>query len=221
MNFMRPVGIIAILLILLVLFAGCGQRVPSRNTTPKNPWGNATLTPQTPGGYTVQTSVIPTTTSPIMQATLVPTQTITTLPVPTYRTPPPVTNITANLTVLDEKTMVFSYNRTAYTYTLENPPLLIDYTLTVPNITKTRVETDPVSGGDRTVSITYPDPVAWFKVTVTDTATKSVLVQTGYGGQYDVSYSKQVWVRYPGDYYIEFSGNRVTANVKFLAPRGT
>jgi hypothetical protein len=148
-----------------------------------------------------------------------PVGTETTSPIPTYRNPPPVLNISDNLTIIDEKTMAFSYNRTAYTYTVENPPLLIDYNLTVPNITKTRVETDPVSGGDRTVTVTYPDPVAFFEVTVKDLGTNRIIVRNGYGGVYDVAYSKEVWVRYPGDYYIEFFGNRVTANVKFLIPR--
>ena len=111
--------------------------------------------------------------------------------------------------------MVFSYNRTAFNFDLKNPPLLIEYTLTVPNLTKTRVITDPVSGSDSTVTVTYPDPVAWFEVSAMDLKSKHVLAKDGYGRQYDVSYSKQVWVRYPGSYYIEFAGNRLTADVKF------
>jgi len=214
---MRRAGGIAILLIVLVLLAGCGQRVPTRNSTSKNPWGNATPTPNQ--GSAVQTAIVPTTTSPFQQVTLYPTGKTT--PVPTNRNPPPVANATANLTLLDEKNMVFIYNRTAFTYDLENPPLLIDYTLTVPNITKTRVVTDPVSGDDETVTITYPDPAAAFEVTVRDLKTKRVLLQNGYGGNYDVAYSKQLWVRYPGNYYIELFGTRLTADIKFWVLNGT
>ena len=214
MNSMRPAGVIAILLILLVLFAGCGQRVPSMNTTGKNPWGNTTTPPQR-GGPGLQYTVVPTTTSPFLPATLLPGPTPVATPNQEYRNPPPVANASANLTLIDEKTMVFTYNTTAYTYSLTNPPLLIDYTLTVPNITRTKVVTDPVTGGDDVVSVSYPDPVAGFTVTVRDLKTRNVLAQDGYGGQYDISYRKQVWVRYPGDYYIEFWGNRVTADVKF------
>jgi hypothetical protein len=216
---MRWTGVIAILLMLLIILAGCGQRVPTRNATSKNPWGNTTPTPGGSGG-SGQTPVVPTTPSPFIQATLIPMGTNTPSPFPTYRNPPPVANITANLTVIDEKTLPFVYNRTAFTYTLEDPPLLIDYTLTVPNITRTRSIKDPVSGSDTTVSITYPDPIAVFEVTVTDLETRKVIARDGYGGQYDVGYSKQVWVRYPGSYYIEFSGNRLSADVKFLVPRG-
>jgi len=214
---MRRAGVIAILLIVLVLFAGCGQRVPTRNSTSKNPWGNATPTPNQ--GSAAATTVVPTTTSPFQQVTVYPTGKVT--PVPTNRNPPPVANATANLTLLDEKNMVFIYNRTAFTYNLETPPLLIDYTLTVPNITKTRVVTDPVSGDDETVTITYPDPAASFEVTVRDVNTKRVLVQNGYGGNYDVAFSKQIWVRYPGNYYIEFFGTRLTADIKFWVLNGT
>jgi len=68
---MRRAGGIAILLIVLVLLAGCGQRVPTRNSTSKNPWGNATPTPNQ--GSAVQTAIVPTTTSPFQQVTLYPT----------------------------------------------------------------------------------------------------------------------------------------------------
>jgi hypothetical protein len=206
-------AIIAIVLVLMVLLAGCGQRVPTRNTTSKNPWGNTT--PKKTAGPAPKTIVVPTTTSPFVEVTLIPERTVTVTPDITYRSPPPVANATANLTLLDKKTLVLSWNRTAYNYELEDPPLLIKYTLTVPNITKTRVITDPVSGGDRTVSITYPNPAAIFEVTVRDLETNQVLARDGYGGQYDVSYSKQVWVRHPGTYYIEFFGRLVTAKVEF------
>jgi|GEM_PF-1240239 len=225
MSYMRRIIIITIILILLVVFAGCGQRVPTRNTTT---WGNTTPTPRRTGGSTIQTPVVPTTTSPFIEVTLAPTQTVTATPIPTYRTPPEYTNITANLTVADEKTLVFAYNSTAYMYTLENPPLLIEYTLTVPNITRIGVEKDPTRSPTaddpnptREVTMTYPDPAAWFVVMVKDLGTNRIIAQNGYGRQYDVAYSKDVWVRYPGSYYIEFSGSRVTAKIKFWVFKGS
>jgi hypothetical protein len=217
---MRTAGIIAIIIVLMVLLAGCGQRVPTRNTTGMNTWGNTTPKPGSTGSA-VKTTVVPVTTSPFVQATPIPSETVTVTPEGTYRNPPPPENITANLTLLDEKKLVFVYNRTAYTYNLQATPLLIEYTLTVPNISKTRVVTDPVSGSDRVVSITYPDPQAFFEVTVKDLETKRIIARDGYGGQYDVSYSKKIWVRYPGSYYIEFYGNKVTADIHFKGPGGT
>jgi hypothetical protein len=122
--------------------------------------------------------------------------------------------------------MAFSYNKTAFNFEIKNPPLLMEYTLTVPNITRTGVEKDPTKeptlndpNPTRAVTIVYPDPAAWFQVSVMDLETERVIARDGYGGQYDVSTKKKVWVRYPGNYYIEFAGQRVTANVKFWVPR--
>ncbi|MDD1669232.1 MAG: hypothetical protein LUO97_05470 [Methanomicrobiales archaeon] len=224
---MRRVAIITIILILMILLAGCGQRVPTRNTSTKNPWGNATPTPRGTGGSALQTPV-PTTTSPLIQATIIPEKTVTTTPVATYRSQPQVSNATANMTLIDKKKMPFSYNRTAYNLELENPPLLIEYTLTVPTVTRTGVEKDPTRAPTendpnptRPVTITYPDPTAWFEVTALNTDNKQVIAREGYGRQYDVRVSKQVWVRYPGSYYIEFAGNRLTADVEFWIPNAS
>jgi hypothetical protein len=139
-------------------------------------------------------------------------------PVGTYRNPPPEANITANYTVIYDENLIFSWNATAVTYQLQDPPLIIDYTLTVPNITRIKQGKDPVSGGDITVTSTYPDPLARFEVTVRDPVTMRVFAQDGYGGQYDIAYHKQLRVLYPGKYHIQMSGNRVTAHVKFTVP---
>ena len=217
---MRLAVVIAFILLIMVLLAGCGSKVPTRNATPTNPWGT---TPKVGGGGTGpggKITIVPTTTSPFQQVPVSPIATQT--PAIPIISPPPPANLTENLTVIDEKTLIFVYNRTAYNYNLVNPPLLIEITLTVPNITRTRVERDPTSSdpnADRTVTLTYPDPLAFFEVTITDVATKHVIARNGYGGQYDVSYSKKVWVRYPGTYIIEFSGNRLTADVRFLIPK--
>jgi hypothetical protein len=215
---MRPAVIIAILLVILLLLAGCGQRVPPRNSTTKNPW-NQTTPKVTPVNSRVTPT--PTSTSPFIPVTITPEDTATVTPGAPYRGEPAPANITANLTVIETKKLYFIFNKTAYTYTLDDPPLLIDYTLIVPNITKTRVVTDAVSGSDKTVTITYPDPMASFEVSVKDVETDRVIARDGYGGQYDVSYRKKIWIRYPGTYVIEFSGHKVTADVDFLVPKET
>jgi hypothetical protein len=223
---MRWTGVIAILLILMMLLAGCGQRVPGKgsNTTTTPLWGgqkvreyNASADP----GATVTGTppvVYPTagaTSGPVAVATIIPESTVTVTPGGTYRNPPPPINLTANYTVIYDQSLIFTWNATAVTYELLNPPLVIDYTLTVPNITRTRQATDPVSGGDITVTSTYPDPQARFEIIVRDPVTMKVFAQDGYGGQYDVAYSKQLRVLYPGKYHIQMSGNKVTAHVKF------
>jgi hypothetical protein len=227
---MRWTGVIAFLLILLMLLAGCGQRMPgknsSSNTTPL--WGGKQVRDYNgssgPGVTVTGTPpvVMPTatgTSGPVAAATIIPLTTVTVTPGATYRNPPPIINITANYTVIYDQSLIFTWNATAVTYELLSPPLIIDYTLTVPNITRTRQATDPVSGGDITVTSTYPDPQARFEMTVRDPVTMKIFAQDGYGGQYDVAYSKQLRVLYPGKYHIQMSGNKVTAHVKFTVPK--
>ena len=223
---MRRAGVIAFLLILMILLAGCGQRMPgknsSSNTTPL--WGGKTVR-QVNGSTGTDVTVTGTppvvyptssaTSGPVAVATIIPDATVTVTPGGTYRNPPPPINITANYTVIYDQSLIFTWNATAVTYELVNPPLIIDYTLTVPNITRTRQATDPVSGGDITVTSTYPDPQARFEIIVRDPVTMKIFAQDGYGGQYDVAYSKQLRVLYPGKYHIQMSGNKVTAHVKF------
>jgi len=227
---MRWAGAFAILLICLILLAGCGQRVPKNtgNTTTTPIWGQRAraYNASDPGGTAVTgTPTVGPTTSvtsgPVASATIIPVTTASVTPVGTYRPPPPPENISANYTVIYDQSLIFSWNSSALTYTLTDPPLIIDYTLTVPNITRTRQATDPVSGGDITVTSTYPDPQAYFEITVRDPVTLKVFGQTGYGRQYDVAYSKQLKILYPGTYHIQMDGNKVTAHVKFTVPKGT
>jgi hypothetical protein len=231
MSFMRWTGVIAFLLILMMLLAGCGQRVPGKgsNTTTTPLWGgktvreyNASAEPGTTvtGTPPVGLPTVTGTSGPVAAATIIPT-TVQVTPAGTYRNPPPPINITANYTVIFDQSLIFTWNSTAFTYELINPPLIIDYTLTVPNITRTKQAKDPVSGGDITVTSTYPDPMARFEIIVRDPVTMRTFAQDGYGGQYDVSYSKQLRVLYPGKYHIQMSGNKVTAHVKFTVPKGT
>jgi hypothetical protein len=229
---MRWTGVIAFLLILMMLLAGCGQRVPGKgtNTTTTPLWGgqrpreyNASADPgaTVPGTPPVGGPTVTITSGPVASATIIPVTTMAITPAGTYRNPPPPINITANYTVIYDQSLIFSWNATALTYELLNPPLIIDYTLTVPSITRTTQAKDPVSGGDITVTATYPDPQARFEVIVRDPVTMRTFAQDGYGGLYDVSNSKQLRVLYPGKYHIQMSGNKVTAHVKFTVPKGS
>jgi hypothetical protein len=228
---MRWTGVIAFFFILMILLAGCGQRVPGKgtNTTTTPLWGGKTVREYNgsadPGATVTGTPVGgPTatiTSGPVAVATIIPVTTMAITPAGTYRNPPPPINITANYTVIYDESLIFVWNATAVTYELINPPLIIDYTLTVPTIKRKTVAKDPVSGGDLIVDVEYPDPNARFEITVRDPVTMRIFAQDGYGGQYDVSPSKQLQVRYPGNYHIQMEGNRLTAHVKFTVPKGT
>lgn len=223
---MRRAGAVALLLILLIILAGCGQRIPGKSNTSTTPlWGGQagkTSTGQTTTvtGTPVAKPTVTATPGPVVAATVIPLTTTTVTPITTYRSPPPSVNTTANYTVIYDRSLPFTWNATAVTYELTNPPLIIDYTLTVVNITRTKEGIDPISGADITVTSTYPDPSARFEITVLDPDTLKIFAQDGYGGQYDISYSKELHVLRPGKYQIQMSGNRVTARVRFTVPKG-
>ena len=220
MRLMRSTAVMAILCVLMLLLAGCVKGVP--NPTPPETTPTLGVTVE---GPVSQTTVVPTTTSPFVPVTLLPAEDV---PPPSGHYTVIPTTTPATLTLIDEKILAFSYNGTAYAYTLENPPLLIECTLTVPNITRVFTEKDPTKvpteddpSPTRTINKTYADPAAWFQVIVIDRGTRKVVAREGYGRAFDVNPSKQVWIRYPGNYYIEFSGNQVTANIRFLVNKGT
>ncbi len=182
--------------------------------------GNSSASPGSTATVTPVGPAVTTPSGPVESATIIPVTTATVTPVGTYRNPPAPINITANYTVIFDQSLIFSYNATAVTYELTNPPLLIDYTLTVPNITRLRQATDPISGDDITVTSSYPDPQARFEIIVRDPVTKRIFAQDGYGGQYDIAFSKEFRILYPGNYHIQMSGNKVTAHVRFTVPQG-
>ena len=225
---MRWAGVLSILLILLTLSAGCGQRLPRGQATTNNTtvWGKPTPRAYTGSGgsdvpttETIPGTTVPPTPGSVVPATIIPVTTVTVTPGITYRREPPLVNLTANYTVVYEEDHIFTWNATALTYEIINPPLIIDVTLTVPNITRQTFDTDPVSGNDITVTVTYPDPQAYFEIIVRDPETKRVFAQGGFARQYDVSYRKQLKVLYPGNYHIQMQGNKVTAHVKFTVPK--
>jgi hypothetical protein len=224
---MRWAGVIAILLILLLLSAGCGQRVPkgSSGNSSSSSWGAPKPRAYNGSGGTAVTGTplvgtpTPVSTGGVVPATTIPVATVTITPGITYRREPGFVNLTANYTIVYEADHTFTWNATALTYELQNAPLIIDFTLTVPNVTRKTYDTDPVSGGDLIVNVEYPDPQAYFEMIVRNPDTKRVFAQGGFGRQYDVSYHKQLKVLYPGIYHIQMNGNKVTAHVKFTVPK--
>ena len=228
MSSIRWVGAVSLLLILLIVLAGCGQRVPGKSNTSTSGtplWGGqgsktTTNSSWRPGATQTTPTVIPTTSGPVAVASVIPLTTATVTPISTYRSPPPNVNTTANYTVIYDQSLPFTWNTIAVSYGLTTPPLIIEYTLTVVNITRTRGGIDPMTGSDITVTASYPDPSARFEVTVLDPDTLKIITQDGYGGQYDIAYSKEIRVLRPGKYQIQMFGNRVTARVRFTVPKG-
>ena len=105
-------------------------------------------------------------------------------------------------------TIAFKQNRTAFSYNVTMPPLIIDMCLS-PNLTARTIWYDSKYDDQNPVTkkVTAIGPSVWFEVTVRDPATGTVIAKDGFAKSYSVDTAKRVTLRNPGSYLIEFSGN--------------
>jgi hypothetical protein len=193
-----------ILLILLLLSAGCGQRPTTGNNGGFQPFWGTKETEATPVPTTPDVGVV----VEVPQETVQPT------------TPPTPRSTEPTYVEVYNKELPFKGNVSVLEYELKNPPLLLDFSMKPIILTGTAVERDPTCSPTdtnlclRTVTKTYPDPNAWFTATVTDLGTYRIVGKTGYGRDYDVAVNKSLTIKNPGNYRIEMSGNRLSAVVR-------
>lgn len=110
-------------------------------------------------------------------------------------------------------------NRTAYTYELYKPPLVIELCFS-PNMTSRTIWYESDYGGreEKTETVTSISPYAWFKVTVRDVVSGAVVAEDGYARGYSVEPGRDLTIRSPGKYLIEFSGNELSAEIQVSVP---
>jgi len=206
--------IFPVVIILLVVASACvapPKPAPSANSstgTSSLPGvtGSAVTTVPTPQYVTIETPFVTPTRTP---------QIIGTMPIPTATTPVPDVWVE-----IYRSTHYYSYNSTAFSYDLKNPPMLIHFYLQPVNETGkkivvkhygTNIETTEV------VSYDYYSPTSWFEVTARNKNTGQVLAQDGFGNPPGNSYSQNVdktlKVYAIGELLIELKGNRMTATV--------
>ena len=110
----------------------------------------------------------------------------------------------------------FAYGqKETFSYDLDTPPLFIKYNLTPRLITREKVINIGESS-EETIFMTYPNPNAWFEITVFDANNGAVIEQEGYGKDYPDVTKDEFMVRNKGKYRIVFSGNDVTAEISVL-----
>ena len=169
---------------------------------------------------------------------IVPTPTVTTVPTPVYvtiETPyatPTVAYWTIKPTVspiMDDyvviysiKNQPFAYNKSAVSFDLKNPPMQIDYSLSVTNVTRNFEGNSRVLTNEWTTFQTNDfDPMAYFEVIVREKSTGNIVLQDGFGQskQYGNENPRHLTVYSSGNYIIEFNGNKVSANVNLSVKR--
>jgi hypothetical protein len=113
----------------------------------------------------------------------------------------------------------FKNNKTAYTYELYRPPLVIEMCFS-PNMSSRTIWFESKYGDhdEKTETVTSISPNAWFEVTVRDPVTGQVIAKEGYAKAYSVDTGKALTIRSPGKYLIEFSGNELSAQIQIRVP---
>jgi hypothetical protein len=179
--------------------------------------GQATATATTPQQYV--TEVTPFETSNPLAVQPIATQGYSVFPIPS-----PVPEDLACL--IYTKKATYTYNGSAFSFNLKNPPMYIDYTVVPTYVTVHKVvalTTGSKSGGDTTIVYTEISPTSWFVVTVRNKTTGEIYLQDGFGPGKGYNEYTAAMVKVPDrdDLLVEFSGNQITATARiWVKPLG-
>ena len=209
---------IVVVVVLCTLCAGCITPPKETHPGPLGPGGGeATPVPtESPTQKIMDTRYV-------TPATPFPTGT----PVTTRPTSSPLPNISVEPTVykiIYLNTIDFTYSVSAYSTTVETPPLIIEICL-VPKMVTRNIwyESRFTTREDVYTTQTYISPASYFEIRVRDKETGEIVEKDGFGKTYSVDTRKMLQVRTSGEYLIEFSGNDIIATVQMRipAPPGT
>jgi len=193
----------------LLLIAGC--------VTPPS----STTTTSTSSGYYATETNTPVTTAPSSYVTQV-TPFITpgsavqtsTQGVNIYTTAP--TPLPSDLSCLIYlNTQFYSYNTTAVSFDLKNPPMYINYTVIPFNITVNKY-VESAQGGNNWVTLQYSDyaPYSWFEITVRNKTSGQIYLQDGFGKAQGLSIYTSATLGpllNSDNLQVEMTGNNITA----------
>ena len=205
--------IFPVIIILLVVASAC-VAPPKPASSPNSSAGNTSQ----PGATGSTVTTVPT---PLYVTIETPFATPTTIP----QTPDAKTTITPT-PVPDEWveiyriTHYYSYNATAFSYDLKNPPMVIHFSLQPVNVTGKKVILKHYGLDiETTEEVPYErySPYSWFEVTVRDKTTGRILAQDGFGNakgnQYSQNVNNTIKVYNYGEVLVGLDGNLVTATV--------
>jgi hypothetical protein len=209
-----------ITIMVLVVVSAC-VAPPKPNSTTSSPsggtshsgTGQSTIENTTFQYVTIETPYQTLTTPSITQSSTALTQT----------TPPPQEWVEIYRT-----TQSFAYNKTAISFDLKNPPMLIHYDVMPVNVSRNATtfqhwDAGPGQMTSQTVKYEYFSPYSWFEVTVRNKDTGRILVQDGFGNaagnQYSQNTNRTIKVLNRGNLLIEIGGNQVTAMVDINVDR--
>jgi hypothetical protein len=225
----RVIIVFVLLLVILTILSGC-IRPPDEGTSgssggsswfsggSKGTSGNGGGSDGTGGSAGGSTTPSPTESGYMTPATPFPVET----PPPTtssYTRLPDVTPEVPAYVAIFYNTLAFKQNKTAYSYQLNRPPMVIEMCIK-PNMTTRSIWYESRMGEreEKTEIVTTISPAAWFEVTVRDQASGTIVAQEGFARSYSVETAKKLTLRYPGTYLIEFGGNDLSAEIQIRVP---
>ncbi len=202
---------LALITVLALLAAGCitppkGTTTSQASSTSGSNQVAETNSPETTAPPAYVTEVTPfTTNNPGAQASN-PAYTM-------YATPTPIPADLSCLIYLN--TQYYSYNTTAVSFDLKNPPMYINYTVIPTNITVTKY-VKSMQGANNWITLQYLDyaPYSWFEITVRNKTTGEVYLQDGFGQAQGMSvYTSATLgpILNSDDLQVEMKGEDITA----------
>jgi hypothetical protein len=210
--------IFGIAIILALMATGC--IAPPKGTTPAPVSSNNLVRASVSG--TNNSTPVPTTQSYVTEATPFET-TVLPIPAQVHALPSVTQNPEDIVCLISFTTHTYSYNKTAFTFNLTNPPMYINYTIINPRIL-TGTKTIPMHSSENvdTVPFSYFDPTSWFEITVRNKTTGAILLQEGFMNGHEEYTNRTIKVFNKGDLLVEMEGNRdVTAAVGiWVKPEG-
>ncbi|MFA5347313.1 MAG: hypothetical protein WC294_04190 [Methanoregula sp.] len=198
-------------IILVVAASGCVAPPKENATSSKN--GNI-VNPNQPGTLTSPTPNYVTDVTPFVT-----TGTLTS----GSRTTPPTPTPGDLYCRIYSTTNTYAYNKTAIAFNLQNPPMLINYTVKPSNVTIHKVYDSKIVGeGEKVLTIDTYSPISVFVITVLSKTTGEVYLEDGFGTQKYTTYlNRTLKVLKRDDMQIEFSGNNITATAMvWVRPEG-
>ena len=212
---MNENGVVVVFIVALIFILAASGCI----TPPKEAPLNATTT-KTKTTAGVPTPIVTTVPTPIYVTIETPYATPT---VAYWTTPATISPIKEDYVMIYSiKNQPFNYSKSAVSFDLKNPPMLIDFFLSNTNTTRNISGESRVLKNEWTFNNTvYTDPMAYFEVTVREKSTGNIVLQDGFGQskQYGTENPRQLKVYSAGNYRIEFVGNKVTANIDLSVKR--
>ncbi len=120
------------------------------------------------------------------------------------------------ITIFSFTNEVFSpANMPSVSFTLVNPPLILDYTVFPVNITdikyiEYKLGSTAFNGN---INITRPYEESWFQITVRDKDTDEIVIDEGYGKTHGQTSPNRLEMQKSGNYIFEFSGDYIKVSL--------